>query len=88
MYWAKIYMCIMATKDGRQTEKGHEMSFHKVTYFFLDISKSFFMKLNVHRWLHDGFAPAKRPRKIIRNAKRWAFFVGSTAMQGYCNAPV
>ena len=81
-------MCIMTTKDGRQTEKGHGMSFHKVTYFFLDISKSFFMKLNISRWLHDGFAPAKRPRNIIRNAKRQAFFVGSTAMQGHCNVPV
>ena len=49
------------------------MSFYKVTYFFLDISKSFFMQLNLSRWLHDGFAPAKRPRKIIRNAKRQAF---------------
>ena len=46
------------------------------------------MKLNVSRWLHDGFAPAKRPRKIIRNVKRQAFFVGSTAMQGHCNVPV
>ena len=49
------------------------MSFYKVTYFFLDISKSFFMQLNLSRWLHDGFASAKRPRKIIRNAKRQAF---------------
>ena len=46
------------------------------------------MKLNVSRRLHDGFAPAKRPKKIIRNAKRQAFCVGSTAMQGHCNVPV
>ena len=49
------------------------MGFHKVTYFFIDISKSFFMQLNVSRWLHDGFAPARRPRKIICNAKRQDF---------------
>ena len=47
------------------------------------------MKLKVSRWLHDGFAPAKRPRKIIlSNAKRQAFFVGSTAIRGHCNVPV
>ena len=31
------------------------------------------MQLNVSRWLHDCFAPARRPRKIIPNAKRQAF---------------
>ena len=31
------------------------------------------MQLNVSWWTHDGFAPARRPRKIIRNAKRQAF---------------
>ena len=31
------------------------------------------MQLNLSRWLRDGFAPARRPRKIIRNAKRQAF---------------
>ena len=63
----------MTTRGGKQAEKGRAMSFHKVTYFSLDISKSFFMQLNVSRWLHDGFALARRPRKIIRNAKRQAF---------------
>ena len=31
------------------------------------------MQLNVSRWLHDGFALARRPRKIICNAKRQDF---------------
>ena len=63
----------MTTKWGKQAEKGRAMSFHKVTYFFLDISKSISIQLNVSRWLHDVFAPARRPRKIICNAKRQAF---------------
>ena len=31
------------------------------------------MQLNVSWWTHDGFAPARRPRIVIRNAKRQAF---------------
>ena len=77
----------MTSRGGKQAGKGRAMSVRKVSYFILDISKSFFLKLNVSRRLHDGFAPARRPRKII-NAKRQAFFEGSTAMQGRCKVPV
>ena len=63
----------MTTRGGKQVGKSRAMSFRKVSYFILDISKSCFMQLNVSRRLHDDFAPARRPRKIIRNAKRQAF---------------
>ena len=76
----------MTTRGGKQAGKGRVISFRKVSYFILDISKSFFMQLNVSRRLHD-FAPARRPRKIIRNTKN-RLFVGSIAMQGHCNVPV
>ena len=63
----------MTTRGGKQAGKGRAMSFRKLLYFILDISKSFFMQLNVSRRLHDDFAPTRRPRKIVRNAKRQAF---------------
>ena len=63
----------MTTRGGKQAGKGRAMSLRKLLYFILDISKSFFMQLNVSRRLHDDFAPARRPRKITRNAKRQAF---------------
>ena len=45
------------------------------------------MQLNVSQWLHDGFAPARRPKQIIRNAKRQAFLC-SIAIQEHCIMPV
>ena len=69
-----MFKCIITTKWGKQAEKGRTMSFHKVTYFFIDISKNFFMQLNELEDLEKLFV-------MLRDR----IFVGSTAKQGHCN---